>query len=94
MANNMFGSVFKDLAHDLSGTATLMQMIPMAAAGIGVGLAAISGISVKMASDFDQQMARIAGLTDTSSGMLAFYKKSLLELSPQLDLSATDAAKA
>ena len=94
MAQNLFHGAFAELGKDISMANGMMGLLTAAAAGVAVGIAAISGVSVKMATDFDQQMARIAGLTDTSTSMLAFYKKSLLELSPQLDLSATDAAKA
>jgi hypothetical protein len=73
---------------------TTFGMLQMGAIAVGAGLVVAGGAAIKLATDFDQQMARIGGLTDTTSQQLDYYKQKLLEISPQLDLTATNAAKA
>ena len=94
MAHNNFSGVLRSLGLDIAAMNPIMGAATAGAIGLGAAVAAIGGISAKLATSFDQQMTRIAGLTDTSAQQLDFYKQKLLELSPQLDLTATDAAKA
>lgn len=72
----------------LLGTATA------AALGLGAGIVAIGAASTSLATSFDQQFARIAGLTGSSADQLTYYKQQILALSPQWDMTATSAAKA
>lgn len=65
-----------------------------AALGLATAIAAIAVVSVKTATDFETQFARISGLTGSSAQMVDFYKKKVLELSPSWDMSATAASKA
>ena len=66
----------------------------VAALGLAGAVAAIGEVSVKTATDFETQFARISGLTGSSAQMVDFYKQKVLELSPSWDMSATAAAKA
>lgn len=94
MAQNFASPIFHKLGLDIRGVNGLMGMAIAASVGLGAGIAALGGISIKMASTFQQQMARIKGLTGASADEVDYYQKKILALSPTWDLTATDAAKA
>lgn len=89
----MFSGMLAKLGMDIEGMNGVMGMATASAIGLGAGVAAIGGISAKLATDFDQQMARISGLTGSSAQEIDYYRQKILELSPTWDMSATDAAK-
>lgn len=66
--------------------------IAIAAAGIVGAFAAVSAVSIKMATDFDQNMHKVYALTNTNAQMMAWYKQQILALSPAIDVSAADLA--
>lgn len=93
-ATNMASGIFRQLGMDISGANGVMGLATAAAVGLGAAVVGVGVASVKAATSFQTQFARISGLTGSSAQMIDYYKQKILELSPTWDLSASDAAKA
>jgi TP901 family phage tail tape measure protein len=98
MAQNMLGNTLAKIGIDaqaaMSGSMGVAGLATAAVVGLGAGVAAVGVASIKAASTFQTQMARISGLTGSSTEQVKYYQQQILALSPTWDMSATDAAKA
>lgn len=93
-AHDMFSNVLHRLGMDISGMNGITGLATAAALGLGAGVVAVGVASVKAATDYQTQFARISGLTGSTTADLKLYNEQLLKLSPLYDMSASSAAKA
>src|SRR5260370_1303885 len=66
----------------------------MAFGALAVGALAVGAISVKMASDFDTSMTKVAALTGASRKEMDYLTKSVLDLAPAVGKSPRELADA
>lgn len=76
----------------ISGAGALAPL-QIGAAGVLAGIAAIGAVSLVAATEFDQNMQKIAALTTTSGEQMQWYKQQILDMAPMLDQSPTALAQ-
>ena len=94
VAHDMFSNTMAKIGASMSGANGIMGLATAAAIGLGAGVAAIGVASVRAATEYQTQFARIKGLTGSTQEQLDYYNKTLIQTSSSYDMTATDAAKA